>query len=130
MNDGIVVSWRSYNSNEQEISSSLTTYKVKLRYGEKDVFKRAEANNLDHVTYLLFNMNGPADSTSFAQSGYFDITVSTNNKVKIKRTEFKFYYGHSNSVLNDVSFRFEDCFDIWVIDGEKMAEKKWSIGDE
>lgn len=130
VNDGIVVSWRSYNSNDQEISSSLTTHKVKLRYGNKDVFRIAEPNNLDHVTYLLFNMNGPAESTSYGHSGYFDVTVSTNNKVEIKRTEFKFYYGHSNSVVNDVSFRFEDCFDIRVIDGAKMAEKKWSLGDD
>ena len=44
--------------------------KVKLRYGDETVFKNPEMNNLDGLTYLFFNMNGPSEVSSYAQSGY------------------------------------------------------------
>lgn len=91
VNDGVLVSWCSYNDKNRSISTTLMYSKVKLRYGDETVFKNPEMNNLDGLTYLFFNMNGPSEVSSYAQSGYFDVAVGTNNKVSIDRTEFKFY---------------------------------------
>ena len=126
--DGIAVRWQSFNKDLVAISASIASTSTKIRYGSKDVFKTPTKNNLDRAVSLTFSMQGPSGSTSFAESGYIDLYVSTNNKVAIEKTTFRFHYGHADVEFNNLTFSYPLGISVTINGGYKLTEKDWVIG--